>query len=101
MPCLIALLALLTPRLVLVLLWLLTSWFAGMFDNVLWPALGFLLLPTTLLWYSVVYHWWGGAWDVWAIAGLVLAVILDATSSSSGMPRPPARHAGCMSRART
>lgn len=77
MPLLIILIGLLVPRLVIIGLWLLTNWWQGMFDNVLWPILGFVLLPTTLLWYSIVHHWFGGQWDVIPIVGLVVAVLVD------------------------
>jgi len=57
MPCLFALLALLAPRLVLFLLWFFTTWLTGVVSRPLWLILGFIFLPTTLLWYSVVQHW--------------------------------------------
>jgi len=77
MPCLLALLALITPRLVVFLLWLLTNWFSGIFDTILWPVLGFFFLPTTLLWYTAVFHWWGGEWTLWPIVGIVAALMID------------------------
>ncbi|HET7931943.1 MAG TPA: hypothetical protein VFL63_11230 [Rhodanobacteraceae bacterium] len=77
MPCLLALLALATPRVVIVLLWLFTRWFSGMFSIALWPVLGFIFLPTTLLWYTAVQHWYGGHWTLWPIVGIVVALIID------------------------
>ena len=77
MPCLLTLLALLTPRVVIVLLWLFTHWFRGIFDTVLWPILGFIFLPTTLLWYTAVQHWFGGQWTVVPIVGIVIALMID------------------------
>jgi hypothetical protein len=77
MPCLLALLALATPRLVVFLLWFFTNWFRGVFDTVLWPVIGFFFLPTTLLWYSAVQHWFGGEWSLWPIVGLVIALAID------------------------
>ena len=77
MPCLVALLALFTPRLVIVVLWLFTTWFRGLFDTPLWPILGFIFLPTTLLWYSAVQNWFGGEWTLWPIVGLVVALMID------------------------
>ena len=51
----------------------------GMFDHqsLLLPILGFLFVPTTLLWYSAVQHWFGGHWGPWQIAGVVVAVLID------------------------
>jgi hypothetical protein len=77
MPLIIALIALITPRIVIVLLWLLTNWFQGMFATVLIPIIGFIFLPTTLLWYSAVQNWFGGEWTLVPIIGAVIAVLLD------------------------
>jgi hypothetical protein len=77
MGCLFALLALITPRVVIVLVWLFTHWFRGVFDSVLWPLLGFIFLPTTLLWYTAVQHWFGGQWTLWPVVGLVIALAID------------------------
>ena len=77
MPCLFALLALLTPRLLVALLWLFTRWFDGIFSSLLWPVLGLIFLPTTLLWYTAVQHWFAGQWTLWPVVGLVLALLID------------------------
>ena len=77
MPCLFALIALATPRLVIVLLWFFSTWFNGLFSTPLWPILGFIFLPTTLLWYTAVLHWWGGMWSLWPIVGIVIALMID------------------------
>lgn len=77
MPCLFALAALIAPRLVILMLWLFTGWFRGVFDTVLWPILGFIFLPTTLLWYTAVQQWFGGNWTLWPIVGLVIALAID------------------------
>lgn len=82
MPCLMGLLALVAPRLVVVLLWMFTDWFAGVFDFVLWPLLGFLFLPTTLLWFTAVQHWFGGAWGLWPVGGLFVALLIDLSPAS-------------------
>ena len=90
MPCVLAVLALITPRLVVVLLWLFTTWFVGMFETVLWPILGFLFLPTTLLWYTAVQHWFGGEWSLWPVAGIVMALLID-LSPAKGRRSAPRR----------
>ena len=82
MPCLVALLALAMPRLTVALLWFFTSWFRGMFDTLFWPILGFLFLPTTLLWYTAVQHWFNGQWTLWPAVGLVFAVLFDLSPGS-------------------
>lgn len=77
MPCLLALAALFVPRLVIVAAWLLSDWFVGLFDGLLWPVLGFLFAPTTLLWYSVVANVWDGTWTLVPVVGLVVALLID------------------------
>ncbi len=77
MPCLLAAVALLTPRLAVALLWFFSHWFDGLFASLLLPIVGFVFLPTTLLWYSAVHHWFGGAWTLWPAVGLVVALLID------------------------
>ena len=67
--CLLAAFALLMPRLAIALLWLFSHWFDGLFTSLLWPILGFVFLPTTILWYSTVQHWFGGTWTLWPGGG--------------------------------
>ncbi len=77
MPFLLVIVALIAPRLVLFLLWFLTAWPRGMFHTLLWPILGFILLPTTLLCYMVVQHWFGGHWTLWPVVAIVIALLID------------------------
>jgi hypothetical protein len=77
MPCLFVLLALAMPRFLVIALWLFSNWFRGAFTTSLWPILGLFFLPTTLLWYTAVQHWFGGQWTLWPIVGLVVALSID------------------------
>ena len=77
MPCFAALIALAAPRLLIVLLWVFTSWFRGVFHSAIWLILGFFFLPTTVLWYSAVHNWFNGQWTFWPLVGLVVAVLVD------------------------
>ena len=77
MPVLILLLALFIPRVTMFLLWLLTDLFHGVFNSVLWPVVGFFILPLTTLWYSVVMKYFGGEWGIVPIIGGVFAVLID------------------------
>jgi hypothetical protein len=83
MPCLLVLLALALPRVLILCLWFLSDWFQGIFASLLWPILGFIFLPTTLLWYSAVQNWFGGQWGLWQIVGLIVALLID-TSPAHG-----------------
>jgi hypothetical protein len=82
MPCLFVLFALLAPRIVMAVLWFFSGWFKGMFATPLWPILGFIFLPTTLLWYSAVQHWFGGVWSAGPIIGMVIALLIDVSPAS-------------------
>jgi hypothetical protein len=82
MPCLAVLFALMAPRFTIIVLWLFTGWFKGVFETVLWPVLGFFFMPMTMLWFSAVQNWWNGDWGFWQIAGMVIAVMIDMGSGS-------------------
>ena|SRR5688572_13434003 len=77
MPCLGVLIALMAPRFLIIVLWLFTSWFKGVFGSALWPVLGFFFVPVTTLWYTAVHNWWDGHWGVLQIIGLVVALSMD------------------------
>ena len=89
MPCLAVIVALAAPRLVVALLWFFTRWFDGVFASILWPILGFIFLPTTLLWYTAVQHWFAGQWTLWPIVGLVVSLAID-VSPAGGRRREQA-----------
>ena len=84
MPCLLALIALIFPRILIVVLWFFTSWFNGVFQTLLWPVLGFIFLPVTTLWYSVVINNFGGQWTILNIIIMVLAIAIDMGSWGGG-----------------
>jgi hypothetical protein len=77
MPCIATIIALAAPRVTIIILWIFTNWFRGVFNYTIWPILGFFVLPTTVLWYSAVHNWWGGQWTMWPIIGLVVAILID------------------------
>lgn len=52
MPCLLVVLALAFPRVAIVLLWLFTNFFTGVYQGIIIPVLGFLFLPLTLIAYT-------------------------------------------------
>ena len=78
MPCLVALVALMVPRLVMFFIWLFTGWFRAAFDTWYWPLLGFFFMPyTTLAYMAAMFnnnHAVSGLW----LALIVIAAIVDA-----------------------
>ena len=76
MPCLFAILVLAFPRIAIVLLYLLTNFFRGVYDTILIPVLGFIFMPLTL----VAYTWLtksGYPVDAFYLVVMFVAVVLD------------------------
>jgi hypothetical protein len=85
MPCLLALLALISPRLVLFLLWIFSSVLSRAFDSWLIPLLGFFLLPWTTLAYAAFWDWGAGHHVTgfeWFF--VILAFVIDLSSYGAG-----------------
>ena len=84
MPCLVALFALISPRLALIFVWLFSDILSRSMDSWLLPLIGFFLLPWTTLSYAVM--WDVGTRDVtgfeWFIVGL--AFLADIASYAGG-----------------
>jgi hypothetical protein len=84
MGCVIALLALLSPRLALFFVWLFSDLLSRAFGGWVLPLLGFFLLPWTTLAYAAM--WSSGAHGVfgfeWFI--VILAFVVDLMSYARG-----------------
>lgn len=89
MPCLFVVLAMSAPRLAVALLYFFSHWYDGLFTSALWPVLGFFFMPTTLLWYTAVQHWFAGQWTFWPIVGLVVAILIDGSPAGGRRRRQP------------
>jgi hypothetical protein len=83
MPCLIALLALIAPRFVIILLWLFSGYLAAAYTTVLWPVLGFFFMPYTTLAYAVAMNNAGSVSGAYLVL-VVFAVLVDLGSSGGG-----------------
>lgn len=77
MPCLVALFALISPRLALFVMALFSDLLSRSFDGWLIPLIGFFVLPWTTLAYAVM--WAAGGNDVTGIewAFVILAFLVD------------------------
>ncbi len=71
MPCLVALLALISPRLALFFLWLFSDVLEDAYEEWIVPLLGFFLLPWTTLAYAVM--WVSGANEVSGFEWFIVA----------------------------
>jgi hypothetical protein len=76
MPCLLALLAIAFPRLAIVLLWLFTNFFTGVYHNIIIPVLGFIFLPLTLIVYTYIQNRHQGLGTTQLVV-LFLAIVVD------------------------
>ncbi len=77
MPCLLAILAIAFPRVAIVLLWLFTNFFTGVYNNIVIPVLGFIFLPLTLIVYTYLQRTHPGVMGTQDLIFLFIAVILD------------------------
>ncbi len=83
MPCLLAVLVVAFPRVAIALLYFLTTFFNGVYQNILIPLLGFIFLPVTLL----AYTWLtksGNPVDTFFMIVMIIAVIIDLGSLEGG-----------------
>ena len=85
MGCFLALLALISPRLVLFLLWVFDDVIGQAYDTWIVPFLGFFLLPWTTLAY-VAFWDWGAGREVTGFEWffVVLAFFIDLSSYAQG-----------------
>ena len=94
MGCLLALLALISPRLVLFILWIFSDTLSRAFDSWIVPFLGFFLLPWTTLTYAAFWDWGSGRHVTgfeWFF--VILAFMIDLSSYAGGRRFQSARAA--------
>lgn len=87
MGCILAVLALAVPRVLMVLAFLMTDWFARGFHTRVWPFMGFVFMPYTTLAYLAAQlnnnHTLTGGW----LALLIVAVVVDVGHWGGGAHR--------------
>lgn len=79
MCCVLVLLAFFTPRIVLFILWIFTSYLTRAYETWLWPTLGFFFLPATTLAYAIARNELGG------VSGLGLVVLIIGLAVDVGL----------------
>jgi len=77
MPLLLGCLALLAPRVVIVLVVLFSDYIGNAYATLLWPLLGFFFLPLTTLAYAWAWHAGHGSVSGVGLVAVVLAVLVD------------------------
>jgi hypothetical protein len=93
--CLLVVFALITPRVIMFVLWLFSDYLNQAFSSGWWGLLGFLFLPTTAIGYAVARNEFtapDGGIEAAGIILIVLGIVLDLGllgSSGRGLGRRP------------
>jgi hypothetical protein len=73
--CLLVLLALITPRFVLLIMWLFSDYLNQAFSSGWWGLLGFFFLPTTSIAYAIAQNEFTAADGGLEAAGIIVIVL--------------------------
>jgi hypothetical protein len=84
MACLITLLALLTPRVALVLVVVFSDFIGRAYESCIWPLLGFFFMPLTTLAYAAAINWNEGSVSGFYFFMVLLAAMIDLGTFGSG-----------------
>lgn len=92
--CLIAMVASVAPRLVIILAWLFSDRWDAVWDTWIWPLLGFIFLPYTTIMYVLVWTPATGisGWDwLWIGLGVLLDIMKwgQIANNRKGIPYYP------------
>jgi hypothetical protein len=82
--CLVALIALLSPRLALFFVWIFSDLLSRAYSSWVLPLLGFFLLPWTTLAYAAFWDWAPGHHLSWRWIFVGLAFLIDVASDAGG-----------------
>ncbi|MCE5277571.1 MAG: hypothetical protein ABFD92_14470 [Planctomycetaceae bacterium] len=77
MGCIVAILAMLIPRVVMFFIWILTDYFGRAFETIIWPLLGFFFMPYTTLAYMAAMLNNNHNISGWWFALVIGAVLVD------------------------
>ncbi len=76
-----------SPRLVMLIMWLTSGYLGKAFTGgIFWPVVGFLFLPWTTLWCAYVYNN-GGFVQWWHTAVAIICVLVDMGSDGNAAAR--------------
>jgi hypothetical protein len=84
MGCILAILALLTPRVVIVLVVLFSDFIGRAYETWIWPLLGFFFLPLTTLAYAAAMNWNEGSVSGGYFFMVLVAALVDLGAVGGG-----------------
>ena len=84
MGCLVALFALISPRIALLFVWIFSDWLSHAFDSWFLPFLGFFLLPWTTLAYAAMWVYGSNGVHGFEWFIVILAFLADLSSYGAG-----------------
>lgn len=87
MGCLLILIAALSPRLAVLLMWIFTPWVDRAFGPIIWPILGIIFFPLTTLLYVILWNTGGRGVTGWEWFLVVLAVLGDLAAHAASANR--------------
>jgi hypothetical protein len=90
MPCLIGLLALVFPRLAIILVVIFSDYIGRAYDSLLWPLLGFFFMPLTTLAYALAINANGEVSGMYLVV-VIVAVLIDLGVIGGGASNPHVR----------
>jgi hypothetical protein len=82
--CLFVLIALLSPRLAVLLMWIFTPWVDRAFGPIIWPVLGIIFFPLTTLLYVILWNTEGRGVTGWEWFFVIFAALGDLASYARG-----------------
>lgn len=84
MGCIIAVFALLTPRVMIVLVVIFSDFIGRAYESSIWPLLGFFFLPLTTLAYAAAINWNDGSVSGGYFFMVLLAALIDLGALGGG-----------------
>ena len=90
-PCLVGLLALIFPRLAIILVVIFSDYLGQAYQTTIWPLLGFFVMPLTTLAYAWAINANGSVSGVYLVA-VIVAVLFDLGIIGGNASNPQVRH---------
>ena len=84
MGCLLGCAALISPRMVLVVVWLFTDYLDGVWNSMLWPIVGLVFMPLTTIAYAFAIHQGNGSVSGIGLVAIIVAAVFDVSSWGGG-----------------